>query len=215
MTKEERLKVFSGLETGCVTDAMVQLGVGRWMKDIFPNKPDQVVFGPAVPVQFDIITDPDKIIDQFQIVELCRPHDVLVWNVPSDSNIIGENIVHFIRNSGLGGIIIDGYARDVNPIGTMDLPAFFRGRAIAPAPRNAFTKELFHRLLCLRRYCVNPGDYVSETTTASGCPDGYRQRLRQAQLNMEYEKRMEAALDGNCTLAELAVVQNSKKLITD
>ena len=34
MTNEERLQIFSQIETGCVTDAMVQLGVGRWMKGI-------------------------------------------------------------------------------------------------------------------------------------------------------------------------------------
>jgi 4-hydroxy-4-methyl-2-oxoglutarate aldolase len=218
MTKEERLKVFSEVETGCVTDAMVQLGVGRWMKDIFPTKPDQVVFGPAVPVQFDIITDPDKIIDQFQIVEMCRPHDVLVWNVPSDANIIGENIVHFIRNSGLGGIIIDGCARDVNTIGTMDLPAFFRGRAIAPAPRNMrSTKELFNISVACGGTVVNPGDYVfGDNDGVLVVPEKDIDRvLRQAKLNMEYEKRMEAALDRNCTVEDLVEVQRSKQLITD
>ncbi|MEM5780069.1 MAG: hypothetical protein AAGU02_02850 [Lawsonibacter sp.] len=218
MTHEERLKAFSEVETGCVTDAMVQLGVGCWMNGIYPNQPDQVIFGRAVTVQFDIITDPDKIVDQFQVVDLCQPHDGLVWNVPSTANIIGENIVHFMRNHELNGVIIDGYVRDFNTIATMKVPEFAKGRAIAPAPRNMrTTKDMINVPVCCGGVVVNPGDYVF------GDNDGVLvvsekdidRVLGQAKLNMEYEKRMEDALDNNCTLEELARVQQSKQMISD
>lgn len=218
MTNEERLALFAELETGCVTDAMVQLGVGRWMNDIFPNKPDQVVFGPAVPVQFDIITDPAKVVDQFQIVDKCQPHQVLVWNVPSTANIIGENIVHFIRNHELNGIVIDGYVRDFNTIGTMNVPQFARGRAIAPAPRNLRTTvDMINVPVSCGGVVVEPGDYIfGDNDGVLVVPEKDIDRvLRQAKLNMEYEKRMEEALDNNCTLEELAAVQRSKQLIDD
>lgn len=218
MTNEERLALFAELETGCVTDAMVQLGVGRWMSDIFPNKPDQVVFGPAVPVQFDIITDPEKVVDQFQIVDTCQPHQVLVWNVPSTANIIGENIVHFIRNHELNGIVIDGYVRDFNTIGTMNVPQFARGRAIAPAPRNLrTTREMINVPVACGGVVVEPGDYIfGDNDGVLVIPEKDVDRvLRQAQLNMEYEKRMEDALNRNCTLEELAEVQRSKQLINE
>lgn len=218
MTNEERLRIFSEIETGCVTDAMVQLGVGRWMSGIFPNKPDQVVFGPAVPVQFDIITDPGKIVDQFQIVDGCEPHQVLVWNVPSEANIIGENIVHFIRNHELNGIVIDGYVRDFNTIGTMDLPTFAKGRSIAPAPRNMrTTREMINVPVSCGGVVVCPGDYIfGDNDGVLVVPEKDIDRvLRQAQLNMAYEKRMENALNNHCTLEELAAVQRSKQLIED
>lgn len=218
MTNEERLQIFSQIETGCVTDAMVQLGVGRWMNGIYPNKPGQVVFGPAVTVQFDIITDPAKIVDQFQIVDGCKAHDVLVWNVPSSANIIGENIVHFIRNHELNGIIIDGYVRDYNTIGTMELPTFAKGRAIAPAPRNMrTTREMINVPVSCGGVVVEPGDWIfGDNDGVLVVPEKDIDRvLRQAQLNMAYEKRMENALNDNCTLEELAAVQRSKQLIED
>lgn len=218
MTNEERLQIFSEIETGCVTDAMVQLGVGRWMSGIYPNRPDQVVFGPAVPVQFDIITDPDKIVDQFQIVDTCNKHDVLVWNVPSTANIIGENIVHFIRNHELNGIVIDGYVRDFNTIGTMNLPTFAKGRAIAPAPRNMrTTRELINVPVSCGGVVVEPGDWIFGDNDGVLVVSGrdIDRVLRQAQLNMAYEKRMENALNNNCSLEELAAVQRSKQLIED
>ena len=218
MTNEERLQIFSEIETGCVTDAMVQLGVGRWMSGIYPNRPDQVVFGPAVPVQFDIITDPDKIVDQFQIVYTCNKHDVLVWNVPSTANIIGENIVHFIRNHELNGIVIDGYVRDFNTIGTMNLPTFAKGRAIAPAPRNMrTTRELINVPVSCGGVVVEPGDWIFGDNDGVLVVSGrdIDRVLRQAQLNMAYEKRMENALNNNCSLEELAAVQRSKQLIED
>ena len=218
MTNEERLQIFSEIETGCVTDAMVQLGVGRWMSGIYPNRPDQVVFGPAVPVQFDIITDPGKIVDQFQVVDTCNKHDVLVWNVPSTANIIGENIVHFIRNHELNGIVIDGYVRDFNTIGTMNLPTFAKGRAIAPAPRNMrTTRELINVPVSCGGVVVEPGDWIFGDNDGVLVVSGrdIDRVLRQAQLNMAYEKRMENALNNNCSLEELAAVQRSKQLIED
>ena len=218
MTKEERLEVFAKIETGCVTDAMVQLGVGKWMEGIYPNKPDQVVFGPAVPVQFDIITDPDKIVDQFEIVDMCQEHDVLVWSVPSTANIIGENIVHYISNHNLNGIVIDGYVRDFNTIATMPAPEFAKGRAIAPAPRNMrTTKEMVNVPVSCGGAVVCPGDYIfGDNDGVLVVPEKDIDRvLAQALLNMEYEKRMEEALNGNCTLAELRKVQATKKLIDD
>lgn len=218
MTNEERLKIFSEIETGCVTDAMVQLGVGRWMNGLYPNKAEQVVFGPAVPVQFDIITDPAKVVDQFQIVDGCKPNDVLVWNVPSDANIIGENIVHFTRNHGLNGIVIDGFVRDFNTIGTMNLPVFAKGKAIAPAPRNLRTTvEMINVPVSCGGTVVCPGDWIfGDNDGLLVVPEKDLDRvLLQAKLNMEYEKRMENALDNNCTLEELRVVQASKKTIDD
>ena len=52
MTFEERMAMFEKLETGAVTDAMVQHGVGAWMEDIHPTGKGMRVFGRAVTAQF-------------------------------------------------------------------------------------------------------------------------------------------------------------------
>lgn len=218
MTHEERMKVFAEVETGAVTDAMVQLGVGGWMDGIFPTKEDMVVCGRAVPVQFMIVEEPHQIIDQFQLVSMCRPGDVPVWNVPSDANIVGENIIHFVGNNRLGGIVIDGKTRDVVQIGKMGVPQFTRGVSIAPAPRNLrATKDTVNVPVICGGTLVSPGDYIfGDIDGVLVVPESaVDDVLRQAQLNMQYEKRMEAALDRNCTLDELKEVFKTKKLLTD
>ena len=48
MNHQERLAMFQRLETGAVTDAMVQLGVGSWMEGVYPTSPKMKVFGRAV-----------------------------------------------------------------------------------------------------------------------------------------------------------------------
>jgi regulator of RNase E activity RraA len=210
----ELLKV---VETGAVTDAMVQLGVGSWMSGIFPSRPDMAVFGRAIPVQFSIITPPREPIDQFDIVQMCGEGDVLVWNVPSDENICGENIMHFIANRKLGGLVIDGRTRDFNTINSMNVSQFTRGRAIAPAPRNLrATRESFNVPVTCGGIVVNPGDYVfGDNDGILVVAEKYIDDvLRQAKLNMEYEKRMEAALNTYSNAGQIHEVSRTKKLIT-
>lgn len=217
MTHQERMAVFKKVETGAVTDAMVQLGVGAWMSGIFPTRPDMAVFGRAVPVQFSIITPPREPIDQFDIVSRCQEGDVLVWNVPSDENICGENIMHFIANRKLGGLVIDGKTRDFNTICKMDVPGqFTRGRAIAPAPRNLrATVDSFNVPVSCGGAVVNPGDYIfGDNDGMLVVPEKHIDRvLQQAILNMEYEKRMEAALDANADADGIHAVAKTKKVI--
>ncbi len=218
MTHEERMKLFEQLETGAVTDAMVQHGVGSWMEGIFPTGAGMRLFGRAVTAQFSIVTPPRKIVDQFELVTMCQPGDVLVWNVPSKANICGENIMHFLGNNGLNGLIIDGYTRDGSVIREMGIPQFTKGLAIAPAPRNCrCTPRDVNIPVSCGGTVVNPGDYVF------GDDDGVLvvpekdidTVLLQALLNMEYEKRMETALNNKVTLEQLRVVMDSKKLLEE
>ena len=124
--------------------------------------------------------------------------------------------MHFVGNNGLNGLIIDGYTRDGSVIREMGIPQFTKGLAIAPAPRNfRCTPRDVNVPVSCGGTVVNPGDYVF------GDDDGVLvvpekdidTVLLQAVLNMEYEKRMETALDNKVTLEELRVVMDSKKLL--
>ncbi len=216
MTHEERMEILSRIETGCVTDAMAYLSVGKWMCGIFPTNQKTVVYGRAVTVQFNEIKDPEVIIDQFQVVDMCKPGDVLVWNVPSSGNIIGENIMHFAANKGLNGIVIDGYTRDVNIIAEMDIPQFTKGKAIAPAPRNMRTcKEMINIPVTCGGVIVNPGNYIfGDNDGVLVVPEADIDRvLAQALLNMDAEKNVEETLNNLCSLDELKAVIRAKKTI--
>jgi regulator of RNase E activity RraA len=126
--------------------------------------------------------------------------------------------MHFAGNRKLGGLIIDGKTRDFNTIAGMDVPPqFTRGRAIAPAPRNLrATPESFNTPVSCGGVVINPGDYVfGDNDGVLVVPEKYIDSvLLQAKLNMEYEKRMEAALNGGADVAAIHAVANTKKLIS-
>ena len=215
MRHEERMKMFGDLETGAVTDAMVQLGVGSWMDGIFPTGPSMTLFGRASTAQFWTVMPPKNPVDQFEIVSRAQPGDVLVWNVPSEANICGENIMHFLGNNKLSGLIIDGKTRDYDVIREMGIAQFTRGRAIAPAPRNCRASEdTLNIPVSCGGTVVNPGDYIfGDIDGVLVVPEKYIDDvLMQAKLNMEYEGRMEKALDDGVSLAQLKEVMKSKQL---
>jgi 4-hydroxy-4-methyl-2-oxoglutarate aldolase len=215
MTHEERLEILSRIETGAVTDAMVQQGVGSWMEGIYPTEPGMKIYGRAVTAQFSIVMPPKEPVDQFELVTLAQPGDVLVWNVPSKANICGENIMHFLGNHGLNGLLIDGYTRDYSVIQEMGIPQFTKGRAIAPAPRNCrAAKEDINVPVSCGGTVVNPGDYIfGDLDGVLVVPEkDIDSVLRQAELNMEYEKRMENALNEGVDLAGLREVFKTKVL---
>lgn len=215
MLHEERMKMFEKLETGAVTDAMVQQGVGTWMEGIFPTCKGGRLFGRAVTAQFSFVTPPRKVVDQFELIDMCKPGDVLVWNVPSKANICGENIMHFLVNHQLGGLVIDGYTRDGSVIREMGAPQFTRGLAIAPAPRNcrATPADINIPVSC-GGTVVNAGDYIfGDEDGVLVVPEKYIDIiLLQAEMNMAYEGRLEAALDGNIDLDGLKKVCDTKAL---
>lgn len=215
MTEQERLKIFSEIETGAVTDAMVQHQVGCWMNGIYPTKPGMRIYGRARTAQFSYVVLPDKEINQFELIERCAPGEVMVWSVPSEANICGENIMHFLGNHQLNGLIIDGYTRDVETIKEMGIPQFTKGASIMPAPRNCRVVE---RDLDVPVTCggvvVTSGDYVfGDSDGVLLIPEQYVDLiLNQAILNMEYEKRMEEAINDNADSALISEVFKTKVL---
>lgn len=218
MTHEERLALFETLETGAVTDAMVQHGVGSWMEGIFPTGEGMRVFGRAVTAQFSIVVPPRQVWDQFDLIAHCQPGDVMIWNVPSRANICGENIMHFLGNHHLNGLIIDGYTRDASVIREMGVPQFTRGTAIAPAPRNCrCTPDDFNVPVSCGGTVVNPGDYVfGDDDGVLVVPEKHIDLiLNQAKMNMAYEKRMENALNNNADIPALHKVFDTKALYTE
>ena len=216
MNHQERLAMFQRLETGAVTDAMVQLGVGSWMEGVYPTSPKMKVFGRAVTAQFSIVVPSQEPIDQFQLVSMCRPGDVLVWNVPHRGNICGENIMHFLGNRQVNGLIIDGYTRDKATIEEMGIPQFTKGISIAPVPRNcrATAKDVNVPVSC-GGAVVNPGDYLfGDIDGVMVIPEAsVDDVLLQAELNMEYEQRMEQALNQNADYEGLQKVFATKVLL--
>jgi 4-hydroxy-4-methyl-2-oxoglutarate aldolase len=62
-------------------------------------------------------------------VELARPGDVLVISAPSSiaASILGGQAARSIAGAGLGGVVADGYIRDLDEVAASGLPVWFRG----------------------------------------------------------------------------------------
>lgn len=97
----------------------------------------------------------------------------------------------------------------------MGVPQFSRGLAIAPAPRNCrCTPEDFNVPVSCGGTVVNPGDYVfGDDDGVLVVPESAIDLiLKQAELNMGYEKRMEEALNQDADTAALKKVFATKTL---
>ncbi len=108
------------------------------------------------------------------------------------------------------------YTRDKNIIEEMAIPQFTKGVSIAPVPRNcrAAPKDINIPVSC-GGAVVNPGDYLfGDADGVLVVPEAsVDDVLLQAKLNMEYEKRMEQALNRNADYEDLKKVFATKVLL--
>ena len=175
MTNEERLQIFEEVDPGCITDALICFKIGAWMQGIFPVSKKAKIYGRAVTARFETVSDPEKILTPYEVIEMGEPGDVLVWNVDMDANIMGENIFHFIKGHGLNGIVLEGKIRDINEIEEIGGCVFSKGPAAYSAPVNFRpTKETVNVPVTVGGAVVRPGDYI--------------------RLNMVWEKELEEAI---------------------
>ena len=124
--------------------------------------------------------------------------------------------MHFLGNRQVNGLIIDGYTRDKATIEEMGIPQFTKGISIAPVPRNcrATAKDVNVPVSC-GDAVVNPGDYLfADIDGVMVIPEAsVDDVLLQAELNMEYEQRMEQALNQNADYEGLQKVFATKVLL--
>lgn len=214
MTHEERLKIFEEVECGCVTDAMIAFGIGGWMSGIFPVHPDAKIYGRAVTAYFDIVTPPREFLTPYEIIEMCEPGDVLVWNADIDANIMGENIFTFVKNHQVNGVVIEGKVRDFNQIKALGGEVFSRGPSVGSAPVNfRATKDTVQIPVSVGGVVVRPGDYIC------GDADGVMvvpaedvdDVLIQAQYNMEWEGKLAAAIRAGYHSQQMKEVYKEQK----
>ena len=119
MTHEERMEIFQKIDIGCVTDALIHYGVGGWTKGLFPVCSTARIYGRAVTARFDIVTPPRTEVTPLEVIELCQPGDVLVWNADLETNLMGGNIFTFAKRQGVSGIVLEGHHRDSDEIAAL------------------------------------------------------------------------------------------------
>lgn len=216
MTDKERLEIFQQVETGCVSDAMIHFGIGAWMKGILPADPEARIYGKASTAYFDIVTPPRECLTQYELIELCEEGEVMVWNADVDTQIMGGNIYQFAMDHGINGIVIQGHTRDYGEIQKAGGAVFSLGQAIGSSPTNfRTTKETVNIPVAVGGVVVRPGDYIfGDIDGVMVIPEAsVDDVLLQAELNMEYEQRMEQALNQNADYEGLQKVFATKVLL--
>ncbi len=209
MTHEERMSVFERIDIGCVTDALIHYGVGGWTKGLFPVCPAARIYGRAVTARFDIVTPPRVEITPLEVIELCRPGDVLVWNADLETNLMGGNIFAFAKRQGVGGIVLEGHYRDSDEIAALGGEVFSRGPSCGSSPVNfKATAETVNVPVTVGGVTVRPGDYVcGDRDGVMVIPVEYVDDvLRQALCHMDWEKAVKEAIAKGYTAAQMKEV---------
>jgi regulator of RNase E activity RraA len=216
MTHQERLAILAEVESGCVTDALIAYGIGSWMSGIFPAREDAKIYGRAVTAYFGLVTPPREPITVYEVIETAEPGDVLVWNANIDANIMGENIMTFIKNHGMSGVVIEGKVRDFGLIKALGGAVFSRGPSISSAPTNfRATRQTVNVPVTVGGAVVNPGDYIcGDIDGVMVIPkDDVDDVLLQAKENAKWELELAAAIKANYTAEQMKAVYKTQKIL--
>ncbi|WP_307796188.1 methyltransferase [Amycolatopsis sp. 195334CR] len=116
----------AALPVATVSDAMDRFGVADRIRPLWPGA---VLSGPA----FTVWTRPGDNQGLHAAFETIRRGEVLVVNGGGDETraLIGELVVQKALALEIGGIVLDGAARDVTELAALGVPVF--ARAVTPA----------------------------------------------------------------------------------
>ena len=128
------IKRLEAIPTGPITDGCVALGVGGWLDEILPFKPEWRFVGRVRTLKYaprsGVVRSSET---PYSAVRRCAPGDVLVMAVGgARPHIIGDNLAHHASYQGLKALVSDGGARDVNELRKLDFPIFARRLSIRP-----------------------------------------------------------------------------------
>ena len=210
---KDLLEKFKGAETGAVTDSMRLIGVEGWMDGLLPANPNAKMHGRAFTILCAHTTPDQKGYNMYQLLDMVPQGEVVVLVADTDGAFVGENMMHFMANKKLGGMVLQGITRDFAVISQMDIPHFSKGRAVklfSPA----FKPIAYQVPVACGGVSVAPGDYI--IGDADGVialkPDDAEKVAYQLEQMAVIEKRMEEALNHNCTAAEIITLAGEKKV---
>lgn len=136
-----------------VSDAMDRFGVADGIRPLWPGA---VLSGPA----FTVWTRPGDNQGLHAACETIRRGEVLVVNGGGDTTraLVGELVVCKARALGVGGIVLDGAARDVAGLAELGVPVF--ARAVTPAGPWKTGPYRTGTPVAVGGVAVSPGDWV-------------------------------------------------------
>jgi 4-hydroxy-4-methyl-2-oxoglutarate aldolase len=208
------IEILSRAETGAITDAMRLAGTGSWMSGIFPVNPEFRVCGRAFTVLYEHTMPEQKALNIFHLFDLASPGDVVVMDADTDGAVVGENMMQFMANKNLNGMILDGLTRDAGVINKMDIPHFSKGRAIG-IYSPAFKPVAYNVPVQCGGVAVEPGDYIIGDIDGVIVlkPNIVKSVIYQLEKVADIEAKMEEALMRNCSVEEICALSAEKKVV--
>lgn len=198
--------------TAILTDGMVRLKLGGWMDDVVPLQRGVRMGGRARTILFGPLRGADQSPGtSYGFIRSLSKGEVLVMSAGGRSGpLLGDNMVKACEIQGLNGIVTDATSIDVEAIGSMKVPVFFRGPGTRPAGVEVMGRDV--PISCGGAQ-VRPGDLVV------GDPDGVvvipasRAAEVAAELDDIYaiERDLIAAVENRVPLDELERILKRKR----
>ena len=201
MTNEDRdlVKLFEGLDTPGVSDALDKLGLAGHCFDVMPlANYSRTIVGPAFTVKYVPASNPPGTVGDF--VDDVAEGDVVVIdnNGRTDCTVWGDIMTQYAGARRFAGTVIDGVCRDVTKALGDDYPLFTRGRFMRTGKDRVEVGSV-NEVVCVGRARVVPRDIV--VADANGVVVVPRERARQVaeiarQIESVESKIREAIADG-------------------
>ena len=126
---QELGRLFAGLDTPGVSDAMDKLGLHGQCLSIAPlANYSGLVIGPAFTVKYLPVSDPAGTVGDY--IDDVGPGDVVVIDNDGriDCTVWGDILTQYATTRNIAATVIDGVCRDVNKALSENYPIFSRGR---------------------------------------------------------------------------------------
>ncbi|KAJ5556681.1 hypothetical protein N7494_000596 [Penicillium frequentans] len=124
----ELVKLFAGLDSPAVSDALDKLGISGQVFGILPlTNYNKVTVGPAFTVRYVPASDPPGSVGDF--IDDVAPGDIVVIDNcgRTDCTVWGDIMTQYAGLRGIAGTVIDGVCRDVNLAIGEEYPLFTAG----------------------------------------------------------------------------------------
>ncbi|RLA32373.1 MAG: RraA family protein [Gammaproteobacteria bacterium] len=126
---QELVKLFNGLDTASVSDALDKIGVHGQVMGIMPLRDySEVIIGPAFTVKYVPASTPAGTVGDY--IDDVKAGDVVVIDNDgrTDCTVWGDILTQYAGIHGIAGTVIDGVCRDVNKAIREHYPLFTAGR---------------------------------------------------------------------------------------
>jgi 4-hydroxy-4-methyl-2-oxoglutarate aldolase len=205
------------LATTNISDALDKVGIRGAIIGIRPQAGNKKVVGRAVTIKI-IASGLAKSKHHLGVeaISSAEPGDLIAIDNHGDirNNCWGEILACASKMKGVGGVIIDGAARDVDACEEMDFPVY--ARAVVPiTARGRTMQESFNRPIRLGDVHVRPGDILMADVNGVVCipPEKMDEVLEAAEAIMEKEEAMKRDLIDGMDVLEVDKKYNYEQML--